>query len=182
MSDGANLVQLSLSRSGFISGTVTVPPNVAPILPGLTRFPTKSPDGTRAVYVGDDYALHIVDLVSKQEQVLYAPPDRRRPGPQCWSSDGNAIIFMEALLGDVPQTPIVRSININGQDFVDLFSVPGLEQMRTGACSPDGRQMVVGIGNVVEGDEAGLFVIDLATGTMEHILTHYSIWSIREAP
>lgn len=182
-SDGTGLTQLQISDADFKSG-VFVPPDSAPPTFMIGRsFPTVSPDGLYAAYFGKDGGLYIIEVVSQQTQKIYVPMDSDgiySLGPFCWSQDSSEIVFMEST--DITQPVVINFIDKAGQNLRQLFSLSGLQRFWFGACSPDGRQMVLTISSAIEGKDAGLFLINLDSGDYRQILANYSAWLVRPAP
>lgn len=182
-SDGTGLTQLQISDTDFKEG-VFVPPDSAPPAVVLGRsFSVVSPDGQHAVYFGKDGGLYIMGVADGLAQRIYAPMDNDgiySLGPFCWSADSSEIVFLEST--DISQPVVVNSIDKSGQNLRQLFVLSGLQRYWFGACSPDGRQMVLTINSAIDGKDAGLFLINLDSGEYWQILADYSAWLVRPAP
>jgi hypothetical protein len=182
MSDGSGLKELQLS---------TFPP--LPILPkGVPAktfpFPPQpSPDGLQLIYGADDGNLYLVEISSGKRTKLYQA-DRNVNGiwgvrVACWSPDGEAIRFVAIVNQNGQPEPTVLSVNPQGGGLAALRTIDSSAGLLNGDCAPDGRHIVVVAPVSDESGEAnrkaGLYVVDLDTGSWRQILPNFSVGEVR---
>lgn len=182
--DGTDLKQLQISS---FPPTPSLPEGSLPAAGGFNAYPHSSPDDSSLVYVGSDNGVYIANKKSGKASLLFRPenvPDTRFfVGPVCWSSDGLTIKFVvRSRRGNEGLPPEFYVIDRNGSNLRLLFTLPGLEDMAFGDCSPNGQELAFSVPESPTRGKVGLYVINLDSGKWRHILTDYYVWAIRTAP
>ena len=176
-SDGSNLKQLQISDFP----TPDLPDN-APRLPdGFATVPQVSPDKSMLTYSardGEYYRLYIVDSSSGKATKLYQTEKIEDHlfwiGTACWTSGGETIEFLlHSRIGRDNRPPVLYTIDRDGNNLQVLFSLPGLENAWFGACSPDGKELVLSIPGNWNVTENGLYLINRNTGHQRQILSSF---------
>ena len=149
---------------------------VAPLThgPGADTEAACSPDGRLLVFQREregDADLVVLDLETGQERDLVAGPgDARYP---CWSPDGQTVVYSFGHITTTAHQGVPNGYN--------LFSVPaaGGEPKRltsgqvrdyTPAFSPDGKELFLATTRGLEGNDAALQAMILATGELREVL------------
>ena len=182
-SDGTDLKNLPISS--FRSPQL---PEGAPPLPdGFATVPQLSPDKSMLTYGArndERYSLYIVNILTGRATLLYQTEKIEDHlfwiGTACWATDGKTIDFMlHSRIGRDNQPPLLYRINKDGSNPQALFGFPGLENAWFGACSPDGRELVLSIPGNTNVQENGLYLINRATGQLTQILSSYFASTVR---
>jgi hypothetical protein len=182
-SDGKDLKKLPISS--FRSPQL---PEGAPPLPdGFATVPQLSPDKSLLTYGArkdERYSLYIVNILTGKATQLYQAEKTEDHifwiGTACWAADGKTIDFMlHSRIGRDNQPPVLYRINMDGSKLQALFSFPGLENAWFGACSPDGRELVLSIPGNMNVSENGLYLIHRGTGQLNQILSSYFASTVR---
>ena len=176
-SDGTDLKELSVSSFRFPQ----LPEGAPPLPDGFAGVPQLSPDKTMLTYAARNeelYSLYIVNILTGRVTRLYQTEKIEDHlfwiGTACWAPDGKTIDFMlHSRIGRYNQPPMLTRINKDGSNLQALFSFPGLENAWFGACSPDGRELVLSIPGNTNIPENGLYLINRDTGQLNQILSSY---------
>lgn len=179
-SDGSDLRQVE-SLTGSI--TSPLPQHTSPV-----GAPQPSPDRSSWVYYTNGApdvprGLYLLDTTSEKESLLLS--SKAISGsmgffyPVCWSSDGTAIRFYVRFQEDQQRRDTFYSVDRNGQNLKELFTLTDLMDTHTewainaGTCSPDNRELAFSL------DQDGkLYLLDLNSGQWRQILTNYGVYRL----
>ena len=136
---------------------------------------TLSPDGDQVAYLrpkgtvsaGDDL-LAMSDVDGSRRRIIHERPNNQNIVSPSWSPNGDAILFGEGgFFNRSGQSPgRIMSIQPDGSGLTALTA--GTDNSAFPSWSPDGKQVVY---RVAQGDERGLRILDVRTGTSRKLET-----------
>ncbi len=127
----------------------------------LARSPLPNPQGTRLLVMTNDGRFVVVDLAGRQ---TLAASNGDVGIPPTWSPDGTKVLYATGV-GVGKTDPRVWVYDTTSG--ISMLVEAGLQHISGYDWSPDGTQVAL---TVHDGDAAGLYVIDLASGGQRRIV------------